>query len=582
MVSKSRKCKSAGSHLAYALAGVVAVGLTTSQIALAQDSSTASSVTAENFAPKLQNLNGAVVFSGATGSKAPPGAEKIGITLSDVNLKGGLSQMAAANAALKARLTGRRVAVSELFNAVASLEEAYANAGFVLVRVVLPQQNLRDGGVLKVAVVDGFVETVDSSSVPPEVQKRIDLLVAPLVDRKGLTLRQLERQLLLAGDTAGVALGTALGAGRLPGGTVLTLKPEYKKITGFVGFDNFNAAGLGEYSVNAGAEFNSPFGYGESFYIRASGAPQDYLTSDPRYRILAGGFVLPIGASGSVLNGEITKSDTTPDNPAAPTRSNFDRQSLRFLTPVIRSRQVNLTTRLSIDRQQDSQDLIAGGGKTPIYEDKITVLRLGGSLSYVHDDGAFSDVGAVLSRGVDTWGARTVADAVGGTPLSRQGADAEFSKLSLSGFHQRSLAENIVLSLTGRAQVSFGDSLVTSEQFGLAGPRELSGFESGQLRGDSGWAVRAEVAHQSRATFGTTPVVLGPYAFVAAGGVSIEQPTALESASEDAQSYGVGLDLLTQTESRFRASSLRVELARGERDNGPNDTRFTISGNFRF
>ncbi|KIN63344.1 Polypeptide-transport-associated domain-containing protein [Sulfitobacter noctilucicola] len=582
MVTGNSRRKSVAARLISAALFVIAAGLGAPQIGYAQDTTTASSVTPENFAPPLQKLNGAIVFSGATGSQAPAGAEKIGITLSDVNLQGGLPQMAEANARLSEKLTNGRVAVSDLFNEVAALEEAYANAGYVLARIVLPQQSLRDGGVLRVAVVDGFVETVDTTAAPPEIQKRIDRLTAPLVNRKGITLRQLERQLLLAGDTAGVALGSALGQGNLPGGTVLTLEPEYKKITGFVGFDNNITDSLGNFNLSAGVEFNSPFGFGETFYARASGSPSDYFGSDPQYRVLAGGFILPIGGDGLALNGEITSSDTTPDDVLSPTRSNFDRQSLRLIYPFVRSRQVNVTTQFSIDRQHDSQDLIAGGGTTPIYDDKITALRLSGSLSYIHDDGAFSDVGAVLSRGVDALGARTLDDVGAGTPLSRQGADAKFTKLSLSGYHQRSLSDSIVLSITGRAQMSFGDPLLTSEQFGLSGARELSGFEPGELRGDSGWLIRAEVAHNTKTTFGETPVLLSPYAFVAVGGVSIEQPTVVERDNEGAHSFGVGLDLFSQTESRFRASSLRVEVARGERDNGSDNTRFSISGNFRF
>lgn len=579
MVNRSLRLKPLNLGVSCALA--IALSLVMPAASFAQDNTTASSVTPDSFQPTLQKLDGAIVFSGATGTKAPPGADQIGITLSGVDLEGGLPQMAKANAALQARLTGGRVPVSELFNAVGALEEAYAKEGFVLARVVLPQQSLRDGGVLKVVVVDGFVETIDTTNVPPEVQSRIDRLTSSLVNRKGLTLAQLERQLLLAGDTAGVALGTTLGAGRLPGGTVLTLDPEYQKITGFVGFDNHASDQLGRLTLNTGVEFNSPFGYGETLYLRASGSPSNLFGSDPRYRVFAGGFVLPLGLSGLALNGEFTTSDTTPDTTVAPTRSNFDRQSLRLIYPVIRSRQINLTTQFSIDRQQDTQDLIAGA-TTPIYEDATTVLRFGGSLSYVHEDGAFSDGGVVLSQGIDTWGARSAADVGAGTPLSRQGADAKFTKLNVSAFHQRALAENIILSVTGRAQMSFGDPLVTSEQFGLAGPRELSGFESGELRGDNGWVIRAEVARQTDAKLGNTSATISPYLFAAVGGISIEQPTALERGHENARAFGIGLDVLSDTDSRFRASSLRIEVARGERENGSDDTRFSISGNFRF
>ncbi|WP_372834279.1 ShlB/FhaC/HecB family hemolysin secretion/activation protein [Puniceibacterium confluentis] len=543
---------------------------------------TASSVTPPSFQPQLQRLDGAVVFSGATGAKAPAGAEQIGITLSGVRLEDGLPQMATANAALETRLTRGRIPVSELFDAVADLESAYADAGFVLARVVLPQQSLRDGGVLRVTVVNGFVETVDASALPANVRARVQELTRPLVNDQGVTLSDLERQLLLAGDTAGVALGSALTAGQQPGGTVVMLDGEFRTVTGFVGVDNLASEELGTYVLNAGVELNSPLGLGESFYGRLSASPELLFDEDPRYRIFAVGAVVPLGASGLSLNVELTTSDTTPDDKTAPTRSNFDRQSVRLIYPWVRSRQFNLTTQFALDLQQDEQDLIFGGTRTPIYEDRISVLRASASASYVHEDNALSEGTAVLSQGIDAFDARSAADAAGSTPLSRQGADSDFTKLSLSGFHQRSLSERVILSLSGRVQTSFGDALLTSEQITIAGARDLSAFDSGDLRGDSGWRVRGELTMQQPVDFSGVPLVLSPYVFAGAGGVKIERPTAVEHSYEAATSYGIGMDIISQTNSRFRSSSVRAELARGERDHGSDETRFSISGNFRF
>ncbi len=543
---------------------------------------TASSVTPDSFQPQLQRLDGAIVFSGATGASAPEGADQIGITLSDVRLEDGLPQMATANAALERRLTGGRIPVSELFAAVADLEAAYAAAGFVLARVVLPQQTLRDGGVLRVTVVNGFVETVDASALPPSVRARVQQLTNPLVDDNGVVLSDLERQLLLAGDTAGVALGSALTAGQQPGGTVVMLDGEFRTLTGFVGFDNLASDDLGAFVLNGGIEVNSPFGLGESFYGRLSAAPELLFDEDPRYRIFAVGAIVPLGRSGLSLNVELTTSDTTPDDDATPTRSDFDRQSIRLIYPWIRSRQFNLTTQVALDVQQDEQALIFGGSETPIYEDRTSILRASANVSYIHEDDAVTEGSLVLSRGIDAFDARSAEDADGTTPLSRQGADAEFTKLTFSAFHQRSLSDRVILSLSGRAQTAFGDPLVTAEQISIAGARDLSAFDGGTLRGDSGWRLRGELAAQQPADVSGFPILLSPYFFAAAGGVSIEQPTAVEHGYEAASSYGVGMDFISQTNSRFRSSSLRVELARGERDHGSDETRFSISGNYRF
>lgn len=553
-------------------------------------SQTASSVTPESFQPRLQNLGGAVVFSGDTGTQAPPGSEQIGITLSGVRLDGAFPQMAAANAAFEQRLTRGRISVAELFTASADLEASYARAGYVLARVVLPQQSLRDGGVLQVSVVDGFVEAIDNSQTPPEIRRRIETLTGSLVDRRGLTMTQLERQLLLAGDVSGVALGSALATGQRPGGTVIALEPEFRRITGFVGFDNFAPPELGSIApsdlnglvLNSGFELNSLLGYGETVYGRLSASPDDVLTDDPLYRVLAVGAVVPIGPSGLAANVELTTSDTTPDNDDQPTRSDFDRQSFRLIYPWIRSRQMNVTTQLMLDRQKDVMKPRTSG-LPEFFRDKITVLRFGANMSYNHENGAFSEAGLILSRGVDALGARTADDAAAsGVPLSRAGADATFSKIVGSAAHQRALGERFALGLTGRFQTSFGDPLVTSEQFSIAGPSELSAFDSGALRGDSGWVIRAELSNPRAVELRGTPFTLSPYIFAGVGQVSIEQPTSVETSEELAHAFGIGFDLISRTGSRFRSNSLRIEYGRGEREHDLDDLRVSFSGNFRF
>lgn len=548
-------------------------------------SQTASEITPENFSPQLQRLGGSVVFSGDTGTQAPPGSENIGITLSGVALDNGLPELAAENEAFVARLTRGRIPVSEMFEAVSNLEKQYAEAGFVLTRVVLPQQTLRDGGRLRVRVVNGFIERVDTSQVPEQTRPRIERLTEPLVGKPGLNRQELERQLLLAGDTPGTSLRSALGAGEEQGGAVIALAPEFRPITGFVGFSNPTSSALGGFSFNSGVEFNSPLRFGETFYLRASGSPEGFFSSDPQSRILAAGAVVPIGFSGLALNAEVTWSDTTPDTPLTPTRSNFDRQSIRVLYPFIRSRDLNVTGQASLDFQQDSQDLIgAGGSATPIFEDEIAVLRLGGSVSVFHENGSVTDAGLTLSQGLDGFGSRSAADAIAsGVPLSRAGADSDFTKLVGSFSHRRNLSDDLALAITGRFQSGFGDALVTSEQFTLVGPQELSTFDSGSLRGDSGWVLRSELSTNVSAEVRGIPLIVRPYAFLGYGEATLEEPTAVEQDKVGALAYGIGVDLFTQTGSNFRSSSVRMEIGRGERDDGVDDeTRFGISANFRF
>ncbi|KIN70288.1 Polypeptide-transport-associated domain-containing protein [Sulfitobacter noctilucae] len=553
---------------------------------------TASEITPPSFAPDAQRLTGAVVFSGERGTKPPDGAEKLLINLSGVTLDGGISQMAEVNAATQARLSGKTITVAEIFNAASDLETAYAQAGFVLARVVLPAQELRDGGRLRIAVIDGFVETVDASSAPGPVRERIERITGPLVGKRSLRLPEIERQLLLAGDTYGVALGSALSAGATPGGTTLILQPEFRPVTGFFAFDNYNASSLGPVNISAGIEVNSPFNLGETFYARISGSPSndndnnlgDFFGSDPRVRSLSVGGVIPLGFDGLTLNIEATDSRTAPDTLDVPTVSRFDRTSVRLFYPFVRSRNLNISGQLTLDKQTDEQLLVLSDDeRTPVYQDEATVLRAAVDGFWLLETGTAIEAGAVLSRGLDILGARTADDVGSGAPLSRQGADATFTKLVVSGRVRGKINERFNYALSGRAQTGFGDPLLTAEQFGIAGGQELSGFDAGSVKGDSGFVLRGEVSMPRQTTIRDIPVLISPYIFAAYGDVSLEQPTAQESASVSATSLGIGVEFNSFSDSNFSSATVRVEYARGTRDDDqPDNNRFSVQGSFRF
>ncbi|TMM55561.1 ShlB/FhaC/HecB family hemolysin secretion/activation protein [Sulfitobacter sabulilitoris] len=536
-------------------------------------------------------MNGAVVFSGERGTKPPPGAENLLISLSGLELEGALPQMAAVNAATRDRLTGQTITVAEIFNAASDLETAYAQAGFVLARVILPAQNLRDGGTLRIVVVDGFVETVDASAAPPQVRDRLTRLTDPLVGRRSVKLTDIERQLLLAGDTYGVALGSALAAGATPGATSLVLQPEFRPVTGFLAFDNAVSDELGSGTVSAGFELNSPFALGETFYGRFSGAPTGdgsdglggVFSGDPRLRTLSLGAVVPLGDDGLTLNVEATDSRSTPETAAAPTSSAFERYSVRLFYPFVRSRNRNISGQVTLDSQSDAQDLVTATGRTPIYRDETSVLRLAADGFWQTENGTVIEAGSVLSRGLDILGARTAADAAGGTPLSRQGADAEFTKMVASARLRRMLTDQFNLSLAGRVQTSFGDPLVTSEQFGIAGSQELSAFDAGTLKGDSGWVVRGEVSMPRQVKVADYGLLASPYVFAAYGQVRLQQPTVAERSEVGASAFGIGLELNALENSQFSSATLRIEYGKGHRDdNAPDTSRFSVVGSFRF
>ncbi len=277
---------------------------------------TASQLTEPSYAPPtIRAVRGGLTVPATAGLDAPKGAETLLVTPAGLSVEGGLAPLAAETAAINARLAGKQVSGADLFSAARDLEEAYARAGYLLVRVSLPPQTIMDGQPLKLVVTDGYVEKVDTSSLPPSIRGRLASVLAPLVRQKGLTRRELERRLLLASDLPGVILRSTLTPGGDPGATILVVEGRHDPITGSMSVDNGLSPELGRYPLGVGAEFNSLLGLGEVGYVRLIGYPGldgALLTDDPRNRQIVGGVTLPLGTDGLWFGLEGVDSRTHP------------------------------------------------------------------------------------------------------------------------------------------------------------------------------------------------------------------------------------------------------------------------------
>ena len=557
----------------------------------------ASQITPQSFAPPIQGgLGGGASVGASPGLDTPPGADKLFVTLRGVTIEGGFPQLAPEAEALRARLMGRRVSGAEIFAAARDLEAAYARAGYVLVRVTLPQQKIVNGADLRLLVIDGTIERVETRNVPSSVRGRIASLVEPLVGVHPVMLRDLERRILLAGDVPGVVLRSALAPGSVTGATVLVIEANYQPVNGIFSADNSLSRQLGTFQIGVGGDFNSLLGLGELAYIRATGDPNsdpNGIFSDyPRNRILAAGLIIPIGNDGLTFNVEGTLARTAPEaDGGLQSTDQFQRESARLRYPWVRSRNFNFASQLVFDIQDERESILLAPTSLPLFQDRVRVLRLTNEADYLASWGGTFSGTLTPSVGLDVLGARTAANATPTLPLSQQGADATFAKLDGTLGYAQPLAEHLTTSLTARGQTSFGSALVRSEQIGLAGPGGLSAFDVGTLQGDSGILGRAELAAPYALPNGILPllekqgvgVVAAPYVFAAVGELFLSDPTVLERGHIGAASFGAGVRIGGGQAGTLSNGSLALEYARQARSDGvPDANRFNLVAAIRF
>jgi hemolysin activation/secretion protein len=553
---------------------------------------TASQLTPRSFTPSTDNQHGTgVAISGSPDGQAPPGADRLFIRLIHVELQGDQLIDGGPLEAITKKLTDPAgVSGAQIFAAARELEKAYAAAGYVLVRVAVPPQTLTDGGTLDLVLIDGYIERVEIREVPKRVRRRVAALTDPLIGKRALKLAELERRVLLAGDVPGTVVRSSLAPGSVFGATVLIIEAKQRPVSTELGADNSPGSAFGGYSTSVGLNANSIMGLGEQMYLSAQGDPGGgFLGRFPRNRILASGFVAPVGQDGLTLNVEGVEARTDPTGSLTPgfdTTDLFRRLSSRLRFPWLRSRSANFATELVFDAENEEENAVVGAVTTPLSLDRLRVFRFNASADYLNSAGAVFFGRAAISAGSNGLGARSAAEAAAtNIPLSRQGADAEFSKIELSLGYNQQLLQHLAVSLSAQSQDSLGHALAQAEQIGLVGRAALSAFDAGIFQGDSGYVARAEISSPSPLASMTNGQGLSgaPYLYLAEGRLWLTDPTAVEARSTRAGSYGVGLRLGGPPQMWPGNGSIAIEYGRQRRsDHVPEQNRFNVTASVTF
>ena len=507
--------------------------------AIAQ-STAPSSITPQTLRPEQIDKAAPVTIPESNGLQAPAGADDLVVTLGTVIVEGGYSEVAAQTDAVIAGLKGREISLREIYAKASEIEAIHARAGYVLARVAIPPQHLENGGTLKIRIIDGFIETVDTSGLPIRIRKAVAARAAPLVGKRHILLAQLEQPLLIAGEAPGLILKSTLTRGEQFGGSRLVLTGSQKRISGSIGGDNGLASALGSYGVNAQVSINSPFGLGEQIYgfVSSGYKVTDQLNSESPVRVLGAGLVLPFGNARFALNPELTFSRTQPLRQVGvpQTRGNLKRFTLRGSYILSKTRSRSLTLNGVIEHIDETNSVPSFA--TRLSRDRFNVARVGFSLSANAANGAYQSVSGQISQGLG--GGPTAADAATGTSFSRLGSNASFTKLNLGFRAGLPIAKKWQFGVVAKAQYTLGKAVFRSEQTALEGSDALSAFIGGITAVDEGGTVRIELARPIYG-IGRNRIQLQPYGFAASGYGKVNVPTAIERGNIHAGALGLGL-----------------------------------------
>jgi hemolysin activation/secretion protein len=423
------------------------------------------------------------------GQQAPADADKVRFTLKQVEITGNTVFPAPELAATYASMLGREVSLADVFRLADDLTLKYRNEGYVLSRVIVPPQSIRDG-VVQLRVVEGTIAQARIEGDTAGPRGTLERHLEAIRNSRPLAASVLERELLLMNDLPGLTARGAVGASATPQASDLTVEIAERRTLFSAGLNNRGSRSLGPWRLDGSAEVRQLLGFDRLSARVVRTVPDNEMT----FGTLA--YEHALGASGARAGLSLSAVEAEPggnQNFNLPTSSRS--ATLHASYPWIRSRARNLSVRASLSVLRSETDIVVAGIGQRFSDDRISAARVGLSFDGVDSFRGVSLVDLELSRGLEALGASRAGD----PELSVTGGRPQFTKLTLYAARLQSIAPKWALLAALHAQHS-ANTLLSPERFAFGGEQFGRAYDSAELTGDSGAAFKGELRFSDSTT----------------------------------------------------------------------------------
>ena len=431
------------------------------------------------------------------GQVPPPDADRVRFVLNRVDLVGNHVYSESELRPFYAPLLGQEVTLAQIFQVAEELTAKYRNDGYVLSRVVVPAQSIRDG-VVQLQAIEGYVAETRVQGTSAGPRSTIDQHLEAIRNSRPLSASALERELLLMNDLPGLTVASTLAPSATPGASDLTLDLGERRLTGYAGVNNRGSKSLGPWRMDIGGSIEQLFWGYDRLYARLIQTFNSELT----YVNL--GYDRAIGATGArwgLFGTYVDSKPGTGQNFNLPTNSRSATAAVSY--PWVRSRAQNLSSRLSFTYLESKQDqTFPDGSVEQISDDSLRPLRLGATYDWVDRFRGVSVVDLEVSQGLEVMGASKPGDpGLSGQP--------DFTKATLYAARLQSIAPK--WSILGAVNAQYGaNTQPLSERFAFGGEQFGRAYDAAAITGDSGVATKIELRFTD-----TTATILRDYTLFA-------------------------------------------------------------------
>ncbi|AEK60684.1 putative activation/secretion signal peptide protein [Collimonas fungivorans Ter331] len=390
-------------------------------------------------------------------------------------------------AALFAPLANRDTTVAELLAAANKVTQMYQDQGYPLSFAFIPAQSF-ENNVVVVTVVEGYVKNVKIEGNPGGSEERLKRVAEQLQQERPLRRATFERVAGILSLQPGVKIVANVAPPTTTDGAAdMVLTVTRRPITAGVGVD-YRQPGI-RGLLTASTNGLTPLGEQVTVSTLQPSGPQD----EKYYAI---NYVQPIGTDGMLARLNWSDYRAKPENSALESQ-HFEEQyqtktvrtggSLSY--PVILDNTHNLTVTGGAYAAENTQVFTPAAPYVP------TPIKLSSQVRVLSAEAAWTDVktspeklqqtrqlNVGIYKGVDALGAKR----------ENSNVDLGFTRVTVQASQSNQLPGGFGMAVAVGTQYS-RNILPTSEQIGFGGKLFGLAYPAGELAGDKGWGISAEI-----------------------------------------------------------------------------------------
>lgn len=465
---------------------------------------------------------------------APAGAENIFFYLQEIRIDGNVTVYQKGDfLPFYIKKIGTRVSLLDVYQIAAQITNKYHADGYVLSRVVIPEQEInQERGSITIRVTEGYVRRAEITGE----KRKSDLLrdfARGIEAMRPFNMKTLEKQLLFLNGLGSADIQAVFKPSQIPnppeGAIDMSVVVKQQHVKGFVSLDNQGS----KYHGPLQAAFHAEVG---SLALAHSKITIDAITSLPtdELNLVSVGVKTPLNSEGLTLETDLGYTNSFPGKELEETdvQSSTLYGGIGISYPFLLTREEKLVGRAVFNLNNSKTESLGAR----LNKDATRALRLQAEYEGMDKSGGYNSTSATLSQGLDILGSRKT----GSDDLSRADGHSDFTKVEMTASRLQPVLGSHQLLAQMSGQYAFSE-LLSSEEFGFGGQAFGRAYDSSEIVGDHGVAALVEFRYGGLPSYADGRLQLQPYAFYDIG--KVWNIGNANSYQESAASAGGGLRL---------------------------------------